>query len=415
MKKNVSIWSDIIRSWFFLLILFVSMIPQIFEGYSVYLMVLVIPVIFYKMKVKLDSVFVLSLFFGFLYAIPQIFQQPPLPFSKQIFYFFYPALMYVAGQYVVYSEKNKNTPIIVLCLITFCLASWSITTNIYDTLKTGELVNMSRYLEGEGEKSRATIHNMMLAMGIMGIGALFLSTDRKSEKLIKCLMVIVGGMALFSGLHILNRTAAVLGAAAVVIGILYNGFSAKKLIVLTLILVVLGFIYVYALENSELLRGLTAGFRSREDFSSRFSASSVGGRTFMWEKAIDFIPDHPFGGDSMERIGWTFAHNVWLDVCVRSGWIPFIIFIVLTYFFVSQLYQFLYRSSADHFSKGCIILWTAGMILQFLVEPVTEAVFQLFLMFFFLLGWFTRYNIKYPKKILRRPVHTEPKIKLAKV
>lgn len=415
MKKNVSIWTDIFSNWCFLLILFVSMIPQIFEGYSMYLLVLVIPIVFYKMKVKLDAVFVLSLVFGLLYGIPQIFQQPPLPLSKQIFYFFYPTLMYVVGQYVVYSEKNKNTPLVVLCLVTFCLASWSIVTNIYDTLKTGELVNMTRYLEGEGEKSRATLHNMMLAMGIMGVGALFLSTDRKSENLIKYLMVIVGGLALFSGLHILNRTAAVLGAAAVVIGIFYNGFSAKKVIVLTLIIIALIFVYFYALENSPLLKGLTAGFQSREDFSSRFNAASAGGRTFMWEKALDFIPGHPFGGDSSERIGWTFAHNVWLDVCVRSGWIPFLLFLVLTYFFAVQFFRFLRRSSADHFSKGCILLWTAGMVLQFLVEPVPEAVFQLFLMFFFLLGWLTRYNTKYPKMIKRHPVFNQPKIKLAEV
>ncbi|WP_295728113.1 hypothetical protein [uncultured Muribaculum sp.] len=394
-----TIFSDFKKNWLFLVILGIGTIPSIFMGYSMYILVLLFPIILFNSSIRLNAPIIVSLLFGILYTIPlYAHTNPPTP-SNAVFYMTYPVLFYMIPNYLLEKFKNPNSMLIVLIMVVTCIASWSITVNIEDTVVSGELVNMRRALSEnlkdiQGVTS-ATNHNMMLALAIGGIGMLFCQTRSHFDKSVKVYLIILGGFALFSAFHLVNRTAIVLVAAACIVGMLVGGISAKRAIALTMTTLTLIIIFSIAMESSTWVSDVLSGFESRET-NSAYGMTTVGNRDVRWLAAVSQIPIRPFGDDALRFMGGTtYAHNTWLDCAIQSGWIPFILLIYITWKMLASVIKVVSNKCVSLFDRSYLAILTSVMILQLMVEPGIQGVFLLFLMIFFMWSYANGMNYKY--------------------
>lgn len=391
------------KNWLFLTILIIGMIPSIFSGYSQYILILLLPIALINKRFNLDVNYLLLLLYGLAYTIPQLVQPDEFPLSNQLFYTFYPLILYISGQYVANRLRDYHQGIFILMLVTFALASWSIISNVSDAISTGQLVNFARRFEDADLIKSATNHNMMLSLAIGGIAAIFITTSDKIEKNCKLWMFAIGALALFSGLHLLNRTSIVIAAICCIVAILFNGVSAKKIIGLIFTIALLYILIQILTSNNSFIADIIEGFDRRERTSTN-DAAHAGGRTEAWLGAIEFISSHPLGGDQSMHPKFSFAHNSWLDMGVRSGWIAFLLFLTITVRFLSDFFKYIRQKRYDHFSRGCILIWVTAMLLQFFVEPIQEGIFQSFIFFFLIWGFIN--------KLIQRKVIVHPVIQL---
>lgn len=399
-----SIVSDFRKNWLFLSILFIGFIPEIWGGYSMYILIFLFPFIIRKRIPRQTKSAVLIIAFSICYTIPLLFQRNCPSFSVLIFCLIFPIISYWSGIYICRNTLNSNTPLVVIVLLTACIAIWSITVNLLDFIQTGNVVNIMRSLEseGSGDAQKATIHNMMLSMAIGGIGIIFIKPNNKFDKTIKPIILIISILALFGGIHLLNRTAIVLAACSLFIGLYWAGISIKRLCYILFLILTVLIIYTTYFDGSTFLEAIEAGFSSREKYSSRTSMVNAGGRTDRWIAGLNQIFIMPFGSEGLlYYTDSSFAHNAWVDIGIRGGIISFILIIIMTYIFLSLLRRLLKFYPISKFIKGYLLMIIACMFLQWAVEPVVEGVFPLFLIFFFIYGFMVAYPYitKHPSKI----------------
>ena len=90
-------------------------------------------------------------------------------------------------------------------------------------------------------------------------------------------------------------------------------------------------------------------------------------------------------------IGLNYAHNLWLDIGYAAGLIPFILFVLITLVFMMDMRKII-KSRLDLDTKVLIYTVSISLVLNFMVEPIIEGYFNLFLTFFILLGIITAYR-----------------------
>lgn len=398
--KRAPIIADFKHNWLFLSILAIGTIPSILHGYSIYLLVLLFPIILFKSSVKLTGPLVCSFIYGLLYTIPlYLHQDPPTP-SNAIFYMIYPALFYMIPSYLMKKFRNPDSLFMVLIMVVTCIASWSISVNIEDTMVSGELVNMKRALaenlkDIQGVTS-ATNHNMMLSMAIGGIGLIFITAQSSLEKTLKIYLIALGALAIFSAFHLLNRTAIVLAIAACFVALFTGGITIKRVISLVITLVLLGVIFYFVMGESRWMTDVLSGFESRETHSSNYGIATGGGRGIRWMAALEQIPNRPIGDNALYLGGHpTYAHNTWLDCAIQSGWLPLLMLLYITGSMIVNVIHVLRNKRISLFKRAYIAIVMVVMLLQLMVEPGIQGVYLLVLMMFFVWSYAHSLNLKY--------------------
>ena len=397
--KYNSIIRDFRNNWIFLIIFAVGCIPSILHGYSMYLLILLFPIILLKSSVRLTPPLVCSILFGVLYTFPlYLHKVPPTP-SNAIFYLTYPALFYMIPTYLIRKFRNPESIFIVLIIAVTCIASWSVSVNIEDTLVSGQLVNFRRALSEnlkdiQGVTS-ATNHNMMLSLAIGGVGMIFITAQNGLERRIKLFLIILSAFAIFSAFHLLNRTAIVLVGVSCIVALLVGGLTPRRMIAVIFTVILLGIVFALFLDNSQWLTDVLNGFESREE-NSKFGMATGGGRDIRWLAALTQIPNHPLGADALYFMGQsTYAHNTWLDCAIQSGWLPFILLIYVTYDMVKNVFYYIRNKRISIFKRAYIAIIVSVMIMQLMVEPVIQGVYLLLLMMFFIWSYTYNLNIKF--------------------
>lgn len=403
--KNNSITSDFKKNWIFLSILIIGTIPSILHGYSIYLLVLLFPIILNHIRIRNPQPLFLAIIFGLTYTFPLFLHNAPPPISNLLFYVSYPALFYLIPVYISQHFKNPNSLFLVLIIVVTCIASWSITMNVEDTVISGQLVNLTRSLDDnikdfEGVVS-ATNHNMMLALAIGGIGMIFVPTKTEVEAKEKKFLIVLSLAALFSALHLLNRTALVLAFVAIMVALFSRGLSIKYLIKFCAIGALVILVCSILFDKFEWITEIISGFAGREESSSH-GLATAGGRNVRWVAAILQIPSYPLGADALFLNGKnTYAHNTWLDCGVQSGWIAFLTLILVTALFIRGAIKVFKRKQIPVFQRTYLLILVLLLILQLMVEPVMEGVYLLFLMMFFLWSVFNVLLFKQKKHIFK--------------
>lgn len=415
--KSRSITQDFKNNWLFLSILFVGCIPQIFFGYSMYLLVLLIPIILFQYNVRFNDGLMLTILFSLAYTVPLLFHKDVPNAAILIFTLIYPPLFYLIPRYLFSRFNNPVSILIVTIMLTLCIALWSIMVNIQDTAISGSVVNITRSLKYsmpgfEGENS-ATAHNMMLSLAIGGIGMLFVKIRNQFDKKIKIFLIIFGFLSLFAAIHLLNRTALFLAVFACMVPVALAGSSIKRTAWIFAIMGILVIVYLFFIQDSIWFGDISEGFLWRNSVGG--SLESGNDRDIRWLAAINQMPSYPWGTDELIMNGkLAYAHNLWLDCGIQAGWIAFIILIFITYKFIKSAYKCVIKyKTVPFFWRNYLAIIAVVLLLQSAVEPVIQGVFVLFLMMFYLWSLFGVLNSK--KYILKLQFHHYRRIRFAKM
>lgn len=382
---NYSIYNDFKQNWLFLSILFIGCIPGILSGYSLYLLVFLLIIIFIQSNVRFSTGIFLSLLFGFSYTFPLLFHETETNASAIIFTLLYPALFYLIPQYLFTRLKNRNSIFIITFIIITCIASWSIFLNISDFLKTGQIISLARFgVKSSIDGISATSQNMMLSLCMAGVGMIFVKPNDKLKKRLKYIIIIAGFLAFFSAIHLLNRTAIVLVIISCLVGAFFRGLSPKNLLYLVIAVLVISFIYFFFIDGTlwfeEIIEGFT--YRQNQDEGSFFGGN---GRDKRMIAALLQIPEYPFGYHQLifGKDG-SYAHNTWLDCGIQSGWIAMFILIGITLLIFKRAYEVIFfDKNTSIYWKSYIAMVLAVMIVQLAVEPGIQGVLIVFLMLFY--------------------------------
>lgn len=376
---------DLLHNWFFLLVLFCGFLHDSVGSYTMYIWLLLLPYIILNKLFTISRVSITTLVMCISYVIGTHYHKYlPLTFGNALVLITFPLMMYYAGFYLCDRCRHRYSVIIIMLICVCGYALWPIVYNIEDFIETGNIVNLARGFDLDKKTVLATHQNMMLSMAIGGIGVMFLRPRNRFERQFKWMVLILALCALFAAVHLLNRTALVLAFVSCVCAIFRGGGGMKRFIFLVSISIVVGAIAYYVIMQSE-WGDLIEGFNSREQMSG-YTANSAGGRTIRWMKAIQTIMTNPIGAEGI-WVGFmkTFAHDMWLDIGLRGGWIPMGAMILLTIWWLKSFLRFLKTPGLSGFLSGYVFIVLVTMLLQMAVEPVVEGQLPLFCMMF--LNW----------------------------
>jgi len=382
--RSNSVKKDLKRNWVVVCILCTGMLPLLMDEYCCYILVVLAPLVFFTKK--WDSSFGILAAFGVIYTFALLVGGQTVTSSAFIFHTFYPAIMYQSGVWIAGRFNDKRTAILLLALMVLCMALPALYFNIKDAITSGELINMFRsvvYDSGKGVRS-ATGYGMMLAMLIGCIGLILIPADNKFNKKLKFILVTGAICAIFSTVHLLNRTGLVLAAAAIVTAVSCLPVSRRRSVYTFVVLSILIIVF-FVFQKSQFMFDAVTYYTEREEEGS---LSSLGSRDVLMMAAVEQLFNNPLGGAAGLRYGnsYSYAHNLWLDVGLKGGIVCLIILIVILLELIKGCVRLLKNESYTHFERVFIILISVTLVLQCMVEPVYEGLPQMFWFFLFLLG-----------------------------
>lgn len=399
MSRQNTILSDFRRTKSVSLILIVGMLPLLAGGYCMYILFAHLPVVLLK-EIKCNGLCLLVILFSFLYASTQFLNGHNYTPSALIFDLLFPFIMFQTGQYIVRKQNCPESALLLLILMAAALAIPAIFQNISDAAISGELINARRIIFNDsGDITRsATGYGMMLAIMNGSIGLLLVSTHNRFDARLKIMLVCLSVAALFSTIHLLNRTGLVLGLVSLIaIALLPPHTFKKNMYVLFVLLLSFG-IAANFLQGSDFLLDAMKFYEERDMGSG--TTASYGGRTERWTAGLLQLFTQPLGNDKGVFLDghYTYAHNMWIDAGIHGGLLCFIILLVIGVFFILNVYRSYKSKYLTSFEKDLLVLFSLSMFLQLNTEPVIEGVPQFFWYFIFFTSVIVSLNTKYRER-----------------
>lgn len=301
-------------------------------------------------------------------------------------YIFVPVLCYQTGKYfagISKSERSFVRNILILMFVFSIVIYLSIVVDIYKFGYLSILRNIQVIGEGEGEKN-ATGVNAIISIWLTMIGFFFYKAECIYEKKYKYIILIISIVAILFTLRLGSRTGMFLLAASSVSVIFYNfrryNNKEKFKLLVSIAFIIIGLI-VFADNSGEVL----IAYAGRAE-SEQFGVSTAGGRTEMWFHYAAMILDYPFGSMPSHGAGFEYAHNYFIDIARVSGIIPLAIIFVFTLSSLWNLKRLLLNNNISLFARNLILVLNVAFITVFMVEPVIEGSFSLFMMYLFVCG-----------------------------
>lgn len=343
---------------------------------------LLIPVVFLKsnfIKENLDLDFVLLFLFSIFYALFYSFSADPAE-GKQfiLIYSLSPPTFYLIGKYLVRTKPPTNTIFYILFFIT-AIFSISAVISVFLNFQEGGFAQLDRSIPmfWDGSPVSATIMGGFLTFN-MCIPALLISTQGKKGIVFNVGALILFILSLICVLRLGSRTQLGIFLITTVFAILYMlpRQSIKKNVWLFGLLAV---VIVFLIRNVSF--DLNADWLTT--FAGRLSRgtgelASGGGRTERWIKSLEYMVSYPLGWEQKE---FGYSHNLWLDVLRVSGIIPFIILIVYSIRSFIQIKRTVLINKESTYLNTQIIIYAIAMFLLFMMEPIFEGLFSLFVVF----------------------------------
>lgn len=227
------------------------------------------------------------------------------------------------------------------------------------------IVNPTRKLLGDigdDHAMAATLYGLMASVGIGCIAAVFV---KKENFWIRLGFIVLSLLSMLCTIHLVNRTGVVILAMCVAISFFVSTkFNVPKMVGSLFILLILVFVII---QTGWVDQSVLEAYAQREE-SSTSDFSSMGGRLYMWLSAFESLFTSPFG---WEPVGYTFAHNMWLDIARMAGLLAFIPFLIVTILHGINLLKLFHNRYITNFT-AIIISLNVAMLLSSFVEPVIE-------------------------------------------
>ena len=399
MGKYKQITSDFKSNKYTIFILCVGMMPLWMNGYCVYILILLLPILFIFKRYNIWSL-TIGLF-STIYA-GNIFIQNGLSTSEIVFYFLFPILLYQSGQWISQKFRTYNNIIVLLCIMAMCMALPAIIANITDAFSTGEIVNIKRRIIVEGSDSvrSATGYGMMLSIMCGCFGILLIKSDNKFNSKLKFTLVVFSLAALFSNIHLVNRTGIFIAGISLIIAVLTPPAKLKYILYAFLVGACIGIIYFLFAENEELMK-IFDSYTTRDSGISNIG--SISGRDERWSLGLIQIFTEPFGDPKGLRYEGTYnyAHNLIIDGGIKGGVLCFFLLIAIFIKLWLMLIKIYKSKTLSRFYKYLLLTIGVTLFLQCMTEPIIEGLPQYLFYLMFYMGAITRIHTLPHKTITR--------------
>ena len=349
-------------------------------GISFYVLLFSLLVYIFVMRPKMfDRMSAYLMGFAVSYALLS-FNESDTFNPHHIVYLLAPNAFYFWGKYII---KCCNTKQSIVSFLLFVLIFFALNTYVLavkDIIDVG-LVNPYRGMLRAGDTDvvmPATLFGLNVSLGLTGL-AIYLSHPRGNRTIVSYGFLLVLGFSLLTTIHLINRTGIIVLIACTLIVYLYS-FKSKRGKVGYFIGIVLFVIMVYCLLSNS----FTGGSEAIEAYSSREQVeggglADFGNRGWRWLDAIQRIFTQPLGWSG--TVSYNYAHNLWLDVAMLRGIIPFMFLLFATWRSAKQVLK-LMRIKKDTVVAVFIALYACFFLTSF-VEPVMigfDVYFYLFCM-----------------------------------
>lgn len=345
----------------------------------------------FKKKVlatNLDGDFILLFVFSLIYAI--FYATDPVTGIQYIFiYALFPSGFYLLGKYLVQVNSSSKSIFLLLFMIGG-IFSLSALISVIINLREGGFTQIDRTIPmfWNGFPMSATLMGSFLTIN-MCIPALLIGSYKKNKLSFNIIALLLFLVSLACVIRLGSRTQLVIFVFTCIISLLYV-FPRQSYKQNATLLVILSVIVVVILNkvSFDLREDWLTTFAGRMEGNRGGDVASGGGRTQRWVKSFEYLFSHPLGWDAHE---FGHSHNLWLDVLRVSGVIPFVLLIIYSvksFFHVKRSVQV---NPGLLFLNNQLLIYAMAFFLIFMVEPIFEGAFSIFVVFCLYKGIINKY------------------------
>lgn len=303
-----------------------------------------------------------------------------------------PVSFYIIGKYL--TKKTAGEYQLIALIFSFLLIFITIPTvsYLYNVLSFGFNFSGLRLFGLETKSIAFTNFSSYFAYGMSFFPLIFFNSKNSSEKIIKrngvifflLAVIIVGSIGQRTGFFIL-----LISFFIYILTMRLNyivSILIKGLVIAILIFIgssVINFNWIYETKIYERL------------FVSDAEKGILSTRTEIWELAIDDFSNNYKGNKNYSGLdgGYTYAHNFWLDVGLRAGYVVLSSLTLLTVLYISNLAALL-KKPLLMVTKLIIIFLSVAIFATFMVEPIMQGYTHFFCSFTFIFGVLSGVNFK---------------------
>ena len=371
-------------------------------NYGIYIGYLLIIWIVLKsdfLKKNLDFDFLFLFVFSTCYALFYCFN-PVAGLQYAAVYMFTPPFLYLIGKYLAQKSTSTDQLFYVLISIGLVLSIAPLISVLLDLMTGGFLqANRSIPMFWGGEPKNATGMAAPLVLN-MCIPAILLASYKKMGKIFKILLIAVFILSLLCVLRLGSRTqlVIVLFTFLIALATLVPKQSLKQNVMLFSMLAI-GVYLVFRNVSFDLDSDWATSFAGRMENNGAQDIASGGGRTDRWVKSLENFYKKPFGWD-VDDFG--FSHNLWFDVMRVGGSLTFVLLVshsIRSYLLVKKAIK---ANSKAIAMNMLLFTYFIAFMLLFMVEPIVDGSFYLFVLFCAYLGIVNKYRSREENSSVQR-------------
>ncbi len=334
-----------------------------------------------------DLELILLMFFSLTYTLIIIMHKDLQPgIGVLLKFLFVPSLCYLTGKVFVELSSNDKTLVDNLLILMFFF-SLIVFLSIAKDIGINGYISTHRNITIIGENNEdkaATGINAMLMVWIVMSGFIFYQARDLLENKRKLFSLFMSVLAIAASLRLGSRTGLVLVLASSLSIIIFNfrqySHIGKLWLIVMITVVVIG-VGNFIANNEEIF----VAFENRNN-SEEYGTSTGGGRTVLWEYFGTRILDYPLGNMPTNETKSAYAHNYFLDISRVAGIIPLTLIILFTLSALHNVKKLLFSTNIPPYIRNIILVLNIGFYLNFMVEPILDGYFSVFMLYLFICG-----------------------------
>lgn len=372
-RRNINQQFVFLRKEFFLIVLLFIVLSGIIGVTGYYIGFLMLPIILFKYRIKIDKELIWLLLFSFSYSLITTLQGLNVDaMGNMLFFSIYPPLFYLIGKYLI-SEWPYQKYFLLLYLA-FSLSFLTLISVYYDIFNNGFL-NLSRRITDVRflNNITATLHGANVSLLVASVALIFAIIKKTVERNYKIIFVFFGVLSFISILHLNNRTGIVILGFSLILILIVNlkNYTIKRFLIIFMMLSIVSYFIYPLIYNTNIIDVYSSKMLDPDK-----GISTIGARDVRWVSGVKSLFNQPFGGGVYEGGVRYYAHNLWLDIAEMGGIIPFIAILIFTFHNVKEnLYIVRNRKLISSFYVSVILVFNAGFLLTCFVEPMMEGRF----------------------------------------
>lgn len=401
MEQQPTVLNDFKQNWDAILVLMISFMPFMLGGYSAYLLILMLPVMWCRGFLVFTENAVICLAFGMVFSALTYINMEMSP-SGIVMYALFPFIAYESGMYIFKRFKNIDSFSLLMAILIVCMSVFAVIMCVKDYFETGNIINFTRAIginedewdpDAEAQGISATGLGTLVSLVLGTAGMLLVKSDSKIDGRIKIMLAVAAVLGLYVTIHVLNRAGFIYIVVGVIIAFFRPPVSSIKIGMGMMIIILAGLALFAVAQSSEVVQKAIEGYAERNNVVG-YGMESMGGRTDRWAAALEQIPHTPLGAKELDFTDdGKYAHNMWLDCAINGGWLSLALLLTITFRFVMRFLKVFRLKKISNFNRSFYMLILATLILQCMVEPILLSVLPYFLLWIFF--WAYINNVSY--------------------